>query len=142
MRYLSSKSSSNIRIRRPGLLSLPELPVLSHAVSERGKGNAMAPHALAPNFHRYAVLRVFPVIQVNSEALFAVPKHLTKAQISCNLQGVKKHMLLRRKSLGTGGNLHDGVAQWIERQFAELNVAGSSPVTVAFFIFGLSCDSW
>ena len=40
------------------------------------------------------------------------------------------------KSLGVGGNLHDGVAQWIERQFAELNVAGSSPVTVAFFIFG------
>ena len=31
-----------------------------------------------------------------------------------------------------GGNLHDGVAQWIERQFAELNVAGSTPVTVAF----------
>ncbi len=27
---------------------------------------------------------------------------------------------------------HDGVAQWIERQFAELNVAGSTPVTVAF----------
>jgi hypothetical protein len=29
----------------------------------------MAPHAPAPNFHRYPVLRVFPVIQVNSEAL-------------------------------------------------------------------------
>ena len=29
----------------------------------------MALHAPAPNFHRYPVLRVFPVIQVNSEAL-------------------------------------------------------------------------
>ncbi len=29
----------------------------------------MASHAPAPNFHRYPVLRVFPVIQVNSEAL-------------------------------------------------------------------------
>ena len=27
---------------------------------------------------------------------------------------------------------YDGVAQWIERQFAELNVGGSSPLTVAF----------
>ena len=42
------------------------------------------------------------------------------------------------KSLGRGGNLHDGVAQWIERQFAELNVAGSSPVTVAFLFLALS----
>ena len=43
------------------------------------------------------------------------------------------------KSLGVGGNLHDGVAQWIERQFAELNVAGSSPVTVAFLFLASLC---
>ena len=41
------------------------------------------------------------------------------------------------KRLGVGGNLHDGVAQWIERQFAELNVAGSTPVTVAFLFLAL-----
>jgi hypothetical protein len=29
----------------------------------------MAPHGPAPNFHHYPVLQVFPVIQVNSEAL-------------------------------------------------------------------------
>ena len=36
---------------------------------------------------------------------------------------------------------YDGVAQWIERQFAELNVAGSSPVTVAF-VFGFHKGSY
>jgi glucokinase len=33
--------------------------------------------------------------------------------------------------------LSDGVAQWIERQFAELNVGGSSPLTVAFLFLAL-----
>ncbi len=46
------------------------------------------------------------------------------------------------KCLGTGENLHDGVAQWIERQFAELNVAGSSPVTVAFLFLALLKFVW
>ncbi len=67
---------------------------------------------------------------------------MTKAQISCILQGVKKHTLLRMKCLGTGEHLHDGVAQWIERQFAELNVAGSSPVTVAFLFLALLKFVW
>src|SRR5437879_6243274 len=34
-----------------------------------GKGDAMAPHAPAANFCCYPVLRVFPVIQVNAQAL-------------------------------------------------------------------------
>lgn len=42
-----------------------------------------------------------------------------------------KLLLDNTHKYGYNTSYQDGVAQWIERQFAELNAGGSSPLTVA-----------